>query len=184
MPLSGTKKKLIVALVLFLVLGATFFGTYLLVEEKHVELADARYRLATADDRSVKLKSLNRLLEETEDERMQLSALFVEEEAIVEYINSLESISLQSGTTLEITLVQIVEGDTEGLDYLEVEMSAFGSWSQVYHFLSLLETIAYETLINRAYVEKHSEGEDGVWKGSFRVHVPLLPGASDHEDSN
>ncbi|MEK7579185.1 MAG: hypothetical protein AAB460_01465 [Patescibacteria group bacterium] len=156
-------------LLLVVYMGAIVFirRTTAAVEARAAELALEVRREELTRDTSNLLKGLSK---ETED----LSAFFVHPGGAVTLIERIEGFSLYVGvpiTIRDVSFVPLAEGSEEGAVAMRVE--TVGSWREMTHLLSLLDTLPFEAEVSTIVLEVVNEGEDGT-EWSLRAALTVL----------
>ncbi len=176
---SHTKSKMIFNVVL-LALGAVFYvGLWYGTNYVSGVIAKERSKAIESGSSVSRLKDIESLLSKKTVEIEKVSGYFLTDDEVVGFLEELESLATRVGVDESTDLVS--GAGYPGLDGakwegLQVTLSANGSWTEIYQFLSLLERLPYRADLIRAVVEKvssptPSEKARGDWKGSFTIKV-------------
>lgn len=178
-----THTSYLLIILIVLVIGAVFGCYYFYnliggVTEGTVEL---REKISTSRDQGDRLEAVNKLLADTESERKELEKYIIDVGGEVSFIKSLEKLAKDQGLGIKTSDVVISELATSSTRYedLRVEIETTGSWQKNMQFLSLLESLPYNSSVLEAVFrldENLSEPvknrpKNPLWKGSFEVVV-------------
>ena len=94
---------------------------------------------------------------ETVTERAKLKSFFVYEDNIVEFIERVEKVGLESGTDLELSAIDTKE------DHVTAHIVAKGSWSGVMKALVLVENLPYSLSINNVLLDVSMADKTREW---------------------
>ena len=123
----------------------------------------------------LRLRSIQDVVNDTEEQRGQLNVYFVDDDKIVEFIETIEELGSFTGAEVEVTAVNIEEkvGESgENDEFLQLTFSAKGDWDEVFYLFSLVELLPYKIEVRRASFESSSsKGKLGVWSGTFNISV-------------
>lgn len=127
--------------------------------------------------------ALKNLLDEVKPDVITLKTRIIDKGGTVPFINSIEALGRQSGAKANINSVGVSPA-TEGDSYeqLNFSVSTEGSWSQVYTFLSMVESLPYKVAIPTVSLSQSLYSEAGVasttkaktvtqWKGAYTFSV-------------
>lgn len=118
--------------------------------------------------------ALRNFLSHTATERAKLESYLVGRDNVVDFLGFLESLGRRSGATITITSVQNKNTDGNSLaDELTVILEGTGSFSSLFHFLSLVESIPMKLEVGEVHLER-SEKERGRWKLDMRIKTYTL----------
>ena len=117
----------------------------------------------------------NTLLSETAEERAQLDSLLLADNEIVPFLEHIEGVGQIANVIADVKTVDVIETvETQDVyEWLKISVTAEGSLSEVYHFLSLLEHIPLAFVMER--VDLNAKRENGTitdtWNGRFDFRV-------------
>ena len=173
---------LLVALLTAFSLAAYVFF-FLRIAEKNRMVSLLANDVDLITQKESKLRSIQSLVKDTEEERALLDDYFVSEEGVVGFIETIESFGAVAGTEIEVTSVEkgpldasAKEAEPQVFELLRIGFKTSGSWRGVMHVLALLETLPYRVSITRATVEAVAavdEEEPPAWNGFFTVTVVI-----------
>ncbi len=161
---------LFLAIVLGLYIAANMFirRTVHTIEARSEELAVQVKREELSRNSANLLKGLSK---ETEE----LSTFFVHPDGTVALIERIENLGAFVGSTItigDVSLVPVSEGSDEGMMTMRIESS--GSWQEMLHLLSLLDTLPFESEVDVLTLQVVGEGEGGTtWglRATLRVSI-------------
>lgn len=129
---------------------------------------------STIDTRSLEeeqLRSAERLLEATEIERAVLAALFVTEESVVSFIETIESLGRDAGVEITIASVETEEMAVDNkIGSVRIRLAAVGEWRDVVHFGMLIDALPFVVNILTAEFER----SDSRWQSTFTLRVEMI----------
>jgi len=175
-PLQKTKRALIISiLVFFIVFSLNAFFVFFIYKERDV-VSEMREGFITELKKEKQLSSIKNLIKTTEKEQTNLNLCFVANDAVVDFIKSIETMSKNAGISMSIKSVGV--SDTETIkeipvETLIIEFMTEGSWVNTYNFLSAIENSTYEITIDQMSIDKISDSVTGkkTWKSVFVIKV-------------
>jgi hypothetical protein len=175
---SRTKTLLIIASAITLV-GMLLSGFIIyLIYEKEGKMADVEAKLAVAQAAADSGVSMNHLLTDTKPEREKLDTYFIGSDNVVSFIERIESLSTITKVTTAINSVGIDKSTTDNtFEYVTLNGTAEGSFSNVYWFLSLLESIPLQITVDQIYIEQMPVTEKNAptkWRATFTLKALKL----------
>lgn len=176
MRFSSTKQLLVLMSVVVVAALAIYIGLFLYIRNANQEIAE----LTSAIDQQLltesRLRSVESIMEDTEEEQEKLEGYFVGQDDIVGFIETIESLAGTVGLTIEITSVDVEEvGESEAYQFLKLRFDTEGLWGETTHFLALLEALPNAITIHRAVFNSKLEGEGASeWDGLFSIDVAML----------
>ncbi|MDO8493165.1 MAG: type 4a pilus biogenesis protein PilO [bacterium] len=158
---TGTNKYLVVLIVLSLVLAATTFSMAgELYNNRLVEVNDLQSKLISLQSSVKQSGVLQREIKDTKDDRDQLSFYFITKDTTQDFIGELESMSTASGVLLKLNSLTVKkDSKTSPAAYLRFNIRVDGSFRDVYHFLTALESLPYKVRISTVKVAKLDQQE-------------------------
>ncbi|MBI5004895.1 MAG: hypothetical protein HZC04_01780 [Candidatus Lloydbacteria bacterium] len=139
------------ALALFAVYAALVFWVVRTVDKAVFVLGE----IAEETHKEENLRLLKNSVQNTEGDRAQIAALFVSEDGIVSFIERVESLGVSSHAQVLLQSVSVEGG------VLKLDISATGAFSEVFHFLTLLEKLPYRTVFEKVSILKLPEDKKG-----------------------
>lgn len=123
----------------------------------------------------LRLRSIQKIVKDTEEQRGQINIYFVGDDEIVKFIETVELLGVLADADVEINSVNIEERrreeGEENDEFLQLTFSATGEWNEVFYFFSLVELLPYNIEVKRASFESGSKEKSGIWNGSFGITV-------------
>ncbi|MEX0933387.1 MAG: hypothetical protein WDZ74_01400 [Candidatus Paceibacterota bacterium] len=199
---------------LFLSIGVYAY-VFLEVRKSGSEIQSIEQRIDAEYEKARRREAVHETLEETAKERDELESRLVKDTSLVVFFEDLESLGREAGVETEIARISenieldpiVPEATPEGgetkpvrdpatelLEWLQLDIAATGTWTEVYRFLSFVELLPYETRENNIRLQalpatqtKAVVGEDGevtqpsvssggMWELSFTMRVLKLKG--------
>ncbi len=128
-------------------------------------------------------KDLLSLYDSTAADRARLSGLFVPADNAVVFIQSIESISSQSGATVAIQSIAKNSSATAApgtIGTITARINVTGSWANVMRTFTLFETLPYRSALNHVSLNTSTlasdkaKGGGPVWQLSFDIAASTL----------
>ena len=119
-------------------------------------------------------RSAARLVVDTEMDRNELREYVVSEAAVVDIITLLESLGESAGVVefRVLSIAPLSDTDAGGIHPLSVRIEADGSWSAMFHLLSLIESLPRAAFVESVSLAHRLAGTAGeAWHGSVTVVV-------------
>ncbi len=144
--------KYLVALVVADLLLAILF-LYILLDFKNSRLAevgDLNTELISLQSTDKMTSTINWTIKKNKGLIDRLNFYFITKETTANFIEELESIALRSGVTFKLNSLSIGKEEkiTNKPSYLKLTMRFDGSFSNVHHFLTILENLPYRVRFN------------------------------------
>lgn len=149
-------------------LASVFVATFLyyLIISKQSEfliIENSISALKLEQDASVSMKHL---LTDTAEQRKKIDSYFIGSDGIVTFIESIERLSRETSVDSSVNSVGVEQGaSAEEVEYVTVNVSAEGSFRNLFWFLSLLEKMPLKIEITKVYFEQR-ESVDPKKKGT------------------
>ncbi len=147
------------------------------IQENRTEVLIAQEEQLIRDARKREADTARTLVEETQFQREELTNYFVntEEEEVIVFLDSLESLGPMVGAEYVTETVGVAEGDRESTDSIPVTgvrsvALVSGSWAQLYQLITLIEHMPYALTITKVALEQ-SDDDPRFWEGQLHVHV-------------
>ncbi len=172
---NKTKLVLILSL-LTLLMSAALYG-YLYISFMHLKGAAEELKVKTAESKSTydELAKIKDNLKDTLGTEDRLRSLFVAPDAVVDFIQLLESVMKTAGVTggvQDVTEATNAELDLAGKKELHLSLVVTGSWNGVLKLESLLEKIPYKSTINSVSMKYGSSDKSaGSWQETVMMTV-------------
>jgi hypothetical protein len=128
------------------------------------ELAELTENLGQEALRETHIRSVRNLLRDTETERIRVRSQFIGENDVVPFIEQIEGLAEASGVQLDIRSVAVVDAGERDAnhEWLSLSLSALGSWSNVQHFLALVEHFPATLVVGQLRLGRQASEEGGV----------------------
>ena len=121
---------------------------------------ESRILLLQAKDEDVSAQK--KLIDETKEKIQVLNNYFIPEEGVVDFLETIESLDAVTGTDTEIATVNVKEAtDGKGKTVLYVALETVGTFTQVFHLLSLVEDVPYEIDMQDVSLSRIAKAEEG-----------------------
>ena len=185
-------KKIITALI---VLNLAVFGAcfYLFANIKKTDevVSDRLIQIESGIKKEESLRSIKNLMDDTKKERERIADFFIEPNGAVDFIEMIDSLGIIAGVKLEVESVGVeaLKSETDAdSESFRLSLKTKGSWDNIMHLLSLLESLPYQISFESARFQKISgesspDGEKKIaatpyWNGNFSFSVLKLKNSS------
>lgn len=166
-----TLRNLIISIIfLSVTLGVFGYGLYT-IESTNSRLIAQITALETNQAQEAMFQSMQRIAEESRDNRAILDNAFLNGEGeSIDFLNLVETLARDVGLAFETqSLQKATDGDT-GVDQLTMDFSYSGAYQTVIDFLATLENIPY---IGEVTSFELSEEQSGEWKMQTSMNMNL-----------
>ncbi|MBI5005256.1 MAG: hypothetical protein HZC03_01490, partial [Candidatus Lloydbacteria bacterium] len=149
----------------------SLYGFLLFLMIRNIDKAVlASGEIANESHKEENIRLLKKSIDNTGEERANIAARFVSEDGIVPFIERVESLGELSHAQVTLRSVS-VEGEKN--DMLKLELSIVGSFSEVFHFLTLAEHLPFKVSFEKTSMLKLPQ-ERGQNKWEAVVTLDLL----------
>ncbi len=151
-------KKIITTFILVILLnGAAIAGWFYLlsvVDGKFNAINEIRSKIIINDAKIKEGSSLKKSIAEVAEEKQKIGSIFLDKQSIIKLIQELESIANKTGASIDIGSINM--------------FSLKGKFSQLFHYLVLLENIPYSISIDKMDFQKQ---EKDMWQANFEISL-------------
>lgn len=179
--ITTSRSLLPAALVCVVAAGGAYAFVYHLVASAHGEYDTIQSEfdaLVREQNHHAEVRALADTLREPSDE---LSGYLLSSDDPIEFLALLEAIGLDAGAGLKVqsiekedqTSVKLGKGEKPPEPHVKVVLSVSGSWSEVYHVITLLETMPYALSIEDITVQEQQVDEMYRWEGQIHLWVKI-----------
>lgn len=157
--------------------GLLAYGALLFLMIRNINTSvSASIELSGESNKEANLRLLKKSINDTEEARVKIASRFVSEDGIVSFIEKVESLGEISRAHVTIRSVS-VEGEKN--DILKLELSAGGSFSEVFHFLTLVENLPFKVVLEKTSMLKlPKEKGDNKWEAMLTLDVLSFGGTA------
>tara|TARA_B100000508_G_scaffold106241_1_gene84363 strand:- start:2307 stop:2834 length:528 start_codon:yes stop_codon:yes gene_type:complete len=169
---GGTKKNIIVAAVFALVAIGAFGYMFYEISVQGNLLAAQVTALREEQAQEATYLRLQRIAEDSEEDRGQLTTYFLTRESdSIDFLNLVEGIAPQSGVTLRTSGLQTVTDPKDKSTWIEVAFSFNGSRADVQRFVEILENVPYVSKLTSVEISARSSTD---WHSNVVMRVRIL----------
>lgn len=150
---------LLMVLVDFLLVSAGLYILFDFRNNKLAEVDDLNIKLLSLQSSSKRQDAVSRTIKATKDDRDRLNLYFITKETTSNFIEELESVAARSAVAMKLnSLVVGREGkQANSPSYLKINLRAERVFSDIFHFLTALESLPYRVRINAVRVARLNE---------------------------
>lgn len=182
---SRTTRILVVALLVFLGVLALYGGLHYMIVRHQAELVALHNHVGVVSQTQESIRSMQTLVEETTAQRNELNGYLLAVDDPAPFLELVEAIGTDA--QVELTISNVVEELGEKTVqpgkatlgppsvHVSVSLEASGTWSELYAFITLLETMPYAVTIAQVALERDTEGGAGRWTALITVHADTPP---------
>src|SRR3989344_6004474 len=172
------KAYAILSLILFLLVGTFYAFLFVTVRAKQQSVSMLRGSIEAGSAHDAALTAAKDLVGKTAADRAKLDSFILQTAGVVPFITSVERLGTITGTNIEVRSVGItaVSGATS-TEALSLSVSTEGSWNQMMHFLSLIESLPYRVeLTGLQFVESTENPKAKVkqWEAQVSFSVAKM----------
>lgn len=151
-------KKIITTFILVIVLnGVALAGWFYLlsvVDGKFNAINEIRSKIIINDAKIQEGSLLKKSIAEVAGEKQKIDSIFLDKQSVIKLIEELESIANKTGASIDIGSINM--------------FSLKGKFSQIFHYLVLLENIPYAISIDKMNFQKQ---EKNMWQANFEISL-------------
>jgi len=175
MHISRTIGILGLAIIGCMLAGALYALMFVRIESENTEAALLRVVVDAGAEEQAKLESAKEIFALTQKEREELGRYIVSNDAVVDFIEALENLNETTGANVEVVTVNVVPAAIPDsvTEELALALSVEGTWNQVMHLLSIVETLPYSVRIGNVGLHKIGEqkGKTVYWQETVTFSV-------------
>lgn len=159
-------KKFIITIGIVCALNLTVifscFYLFSLIQKESVKILDIHRQISLDEARMAAKSDFKNNEDNLAFDEKKLNAAFLTENNIVHLIESFEFIASQAGVSLALGSINMEK------KVPQIQLSVKGKFANNYHYLVLLENLAYCASVEKFYSERQI---DGAWKGDIIVSI-------------
>lgn len=149
-------------------------GALLYLRFESLGLYNTYRELALLEKQGQEFSGLKQLLLETEGERLKINNYFVTTKALSGFIERLEGLASTTSVVLELTNAELTDDQSPGI---ALAFKAAGQFRDLFHFVSLVETLPFQLWFARAelaFKERRENQKVAEWQGDFVLALTRL----------
>ncbi len=158
----------IASIICTLAIGSLYIWLLLNVNDNLQRVNSITIEVAESETKNNHAYVLKSLLDRTENNRNKLQALFVEPLEVADLLQTLESLSKNIGTSVEVKSIR------DNGDSVSITTSVVGTFAQLIHFTRLTSTMPRAVFIESLHLNKQKGSK--LWNG--RVELIILKTSS------
>ena len=161
--------------ILVIAVVTTYTVFFVGIKNKNEDISIIVNEIDSSIEKEAKLKSVKKLIEDTENERKKLDTYFVTDNSVVDFIESIEALAKEVEIDTEVVSVDISENDKIS-EALLLSLEVEGLWSNLFYFVSLIEELPFKIGISKVdikavYEDANKTKSSGSWKGVINFNV-------------
>jgi len=154
---------------LFLLL-ATYF-LYARIFSREVNYFEIVGKTVSFEERVGNFRELEKDFRRTEQDRMVVESVFLNRSSIIEFLELIESLAKKSEIEVNIKSVDFLSQKDGGVNP-KFTIKVSGHFDNLYYFLSLIESAAYQTVFSQINIQDSSPNSgENIWEGVFELIV-------------
>lgn len=167
----NTKQALILTIILTIVAIVFYVWIFNNIKNTNKAISTISNEMNLATKKEMTLRSTKSLVKDTEANRAKIENYFVADDTIVNFIETVESMSDYTGAEVKVLSVnvsdnQIMKNDVS--EVLRLNLETKGTWNKVFHFLSLMEKMPFSIDILKADFEVSKDDTKKTGKNNIR----------------
>jgi len=176
---SQTIRVLIITTLIMFVAGAGYSAFLLKIQAINRATTLLVSDLDIQASEEGKIRSIRNIVRDTESERTELDARFVNDDNVVDFLETIESLGAVADVSLDVVSVGIegpLTDEEDIVEFLRLSLVVQGSFESVVHLLSLLESLPLVIEVGQFGLDRVivSGGEKNEWRGTFTFTVAKL----------
>lgn len=137
--------------------------------------------ISTENEKRQYENELTKVFNDTKDQRSKLSSFFIYEDKIVDFIEKVEGIGLDSNTILTLSSINaddLSSAKSGSTGFVKAHITANGSWSSIMRALILIENLPYSLSLNNIRIDSSASadipvGKEEAKKGKWNLSLDL-----------
>jgi negative regulator of replication initiation len=177
MKITKTTRFFFIYTLYFILALGVYVSFYLYINNKSEKIGENLSEIEVLKEQHKQMENLSQTIKATEVGRAKLSSFFVDSDMIIEFLESVEDIAGNTNVDIDVSSINEVETDVESVKELVLNINFEGEWSNVHHFLFLVENMPLKIVVSRlSFKEGAPIVEDGAagWRGSVTLKVLQL----------
>lgn len=167
-----THRNLLIALITLLILGGAFAFMIYKISAQGVVLEEYIKILEEQNTQEASLLRLQKIAEDTKNDRTQLQGHFLKQESeSLTFLNLVEGLAPQMNVTLETTDLNKIENKTDKSEWIEVHFDLTGSKEDIVRFVRTLEVLPYVSRVNSVLLTVRSLE---LWQAEVVMQVRIM----------
>jgi len=182
MPQKNNVKQLLFIIAIATAIAAVaYVAFFLYIRAKNKNISTLTNEVELIVQKEIRLRSIERLINDTKEERAALDTYFVGADAVVAFIETIEALGRETETAIEIASVSvdnIGESEEEIAELLRLSLKTEGTWQNFFHLLLLVEALPLNIVVTQTNINtvslQQSEDEEIAekrWEGTLSVVV-------------
>src|SRR3989344_2501343 len=167
--LSRTSRLLIVVLALDCLAAGLYVFLFRSLASSSGRIAEIRSELELKERERSSIEALRKNFDNTSALRAEIDSYFVDKDGVVDFIEYLESLARSRDLLVETQSVALSESEEGAIhEILRQTIEVEGSWADVTHFLSLVETLPFGIFVEEMSLnlnEDATKSKAGSWLG-------------------
>jgi len=169
---TSTIRNVLFSVVCMLVALAGFIFMVVQTDKQGKQLATQVETLAAQRAQEESFFRLQRIAEETKEERAELQSHFLLNDSdIIDFFTEVESLAPQAGVELGGSSLESIIDDTDSTQWVEVDLSFSGSQNRVKDFIKILEQLSYVSRLTSVNIQSQSPTQ---WQAAVTMRVRVL----------
>ena len=165
--MSNLSRGIIGIIVMDLLLAGGGWYVYGSASRAHASAAGLARDIRAAEAKQEATRSIGTAFADIEADRAVIDAAFIDPKTLVRFIENLEGMAARAGVVLSIesaSLPQTADG------YPSFRLTASGSFSGIYRFVALLETMKYFIAFDRVHILKEPAAKQ-PWSAAIQFQL-------------
>ncbi len=175
---NSAQKLLIILILVTLLTVASWIYLFLQVKKTNNSFVELSKELAKENTKESYLRSINLVLESSNDNREKLNQYFITGAPEIEFLERIESYADTTGAEIDIRAFERTGNE------LILTFEARGRFDQVYHTARLIDTEPLRLTVDRVLINRTqrriapskagAESGASVWEGRFEIRLAGL----------
>lgn len=177
-PFKKTKRNIVFMTIIVITAIVAYVVFFIGIKNKNENISLIVNKIDSFIEKETKLKSVKKIIEDTESTRRELDTYFVTDNGIVDFIENIEALAEEVEINAEVLSVDINDNNKIS-ETLLLSLEVEGLWSSLFYFISLIEELPFKIDVSKVdieavYTNTNKSKTSGSWKGTLNFSVLKL----------
>ncbi len=142
-----------------------------LIYSRAVTSAKIAREVSQIDEQNKHESDITSIYDKSSEQRRLLDSFIVPKEKIVDLIESIEKIGVDTSTDLELSSITNQESKDDKTSQFQAHVDVKGTWTNIMRSLILIEGLPYSVSINNTRLIKSGDSKSSQWELSLDLRV-------------
>lgn len=174
MRLNDINKKIILSITLVIGVNLLAFGGLWFFAVKIRKMDDRvayiRSEIVLKEKENNEAKELKLNLSDLESDKDRIDSVFIAQKDVVNFIEEIEELAKKSEVEMEFRSVNVSDKNSKEKPIFQFKAS--GAFSNIFHYLVLLENVKYQIIFDGISIQKRESSESlDIWDANFSLRL-------------